>query len=103
MRLSRIDREYATVQVMLRLYCHRRHGTSGEDLCLGCREILDYVSGRTKACRFGEDKPACGKCPIQCYAPPMRSSVREVMRYSGPRMLWRHPYLALRHLADARK
>jgi hypothetical protein len=29
--------------------------------------------------------------------------VREVMRYSGPRMLKRHPVLALAHLVDGRK
>ena len=33
----------------------------------------------------------------------MRERVREVMRYSGPRMLWRHPVLAAAHLMDGRK
>jgi hypothetical protein len=26
--------------------------------------------------------------------------MRAVMRFAGPRMLWRHPYLAIRHLLD---
>jgi len=30
----------------------------------------------------------------------MRERIRAVMRYAGPRMLWRHPLLALLHLAD---
>jgi hypothetical protein len=30
----------------------------------------------------------------------MREQVRAVMRYAGPRMLWRHPILALEHLWD---
>jgi hypothetical protein len=30
----------------------------------------------------------------------MRERAREVMRYAGPRMLRRHPWLALMHLFD---
>ncbi len=34
----------------------------------------------------------------------MRVRVRAVMRYAGPRMLWRHPALAIRHLlVDSRR
>jgi hypothetical protein len=33
----------------------------------------------------------------------MREKVKEVMRYSGPRMLLHHPILALRHVFDGRK
>lgn len=32
-----------------------------------------------------------------CYAPEMRERIREVMRYSGPHMLIRHPLLVVRH------
>ncbi|MCK5227056.1 MAG: nitrous oxide-stimulated promoter family protein, partial [Desulfobulbaceae bacterium] len=42
----------------------------------------------------------CGNCPIHCYKPKMRKKVREVMRYAGPRMIWRHPFLALCHTID---
>ncbi|MCU0373022.1 MAG: nitrous oxide-stimulated promoter family protein [Ignavibacteria bacterium] len=30
----------------------------------------------------------------------MREKVKNVMRYSGPRMLLKHPYLAVRHLLN---
>jgi hypothetical protein len=33
----------------------------------------------------------------------MRERVRTVMRYAGPRMMWRHPFLALAHLVDGRR
>ena len=33
----------------------------------------------------------------------MREEVREVMRHSGPRMLRRHPLLAVAHLLDGRR
>jgi len=30
----------------------------------------------------------------------MRKKIRAVMRYSGPRMIYRHPALAIAHLID---
>jgi hypothetical protein len=33
----------------------------------------------------------------------MRERVRTVMRYAGPRMLKRHPYLAVMHILDGRR
>ncbi len=33
----------------------------------------------------------------------MRERIRDVMRFAGPRMPWRHPYLTLRHMLDGRK
>jgi len=29
----------------------------------------------------------------------MRGRITEVMRFAGPRMTWRHPLLAIQHLA----
>jgi hypothetical protein len=31
----------------------------------------------------------------------MRLQVRQVMRYAGPRMLYKSPYLAICHLVDS--
>jgi hypothetical protein len=31
----------------------------------------------------------------------MREQVKEVMRYAGPRMIFRHPVLAVMHWVDA--
>jgi hypothetical protein len=42
-------------------------------------------------------------CPVHCYQPRMRESIREVMRYAGPRMLTRHPFLAVAHLIEGGK
>jgi hypothetical protein len=30
----------------------------------------------------------------------MREKIREVMRYAGPRMIYRHPIMAVFHLID---
>ena len=69
-------------------------------LCPQCQQLLTYAHQRLERCRFGEDKPSCTRCPVHCYKPAMREQIRQVMRYSGPRMLLHNPVLAIRHLWD---
>jgi len=82
---------------MVRLYCADRHGHAG-GLCSSCDALLAYAHQRLDRCPYGEEKPACNQCPIHCYQPAKREAMREVMRTAGPRMLLRHPWLALVHL-----
>ncbi len=97
----RLRRERRTVQAMVRMYCRHHHG--GRPLCDGCRQLADYADRRLECCPYGGEKPACSHCPIHCYRPDPRERMREVMRWAGPRMLWRHPVLAVRHLLDERR
>jgi predicted amidophosphoribosyltransferase len=85
---------------MIGIYCRAHHGT-GRELCASCDELLNYAICRLDRCPFGADKTTCARCPIHCYKPAMRERVRNVMRYAGPRMMFRHPILALRHLLDS--
>ncbi len=88
---------------MVGIYCHDRHGATGE-LCGECRQLLDYAQARLDRCPFQEDKTTCANCPVHCYKPEMRERIRSVMRYAGPRMLYRHPVLAVLHLlVDGRR
>jgi hypothetical protein len=87
---------------MIRLTCRRQHGRRS-GLCDECETLQAYAMQRLDRCRFGPDKPTCANCPVHCYRPDMRERIREVMRFAGPRMLWRHPLLALLHLRDGRK
>lgn len=96
---GRMARERKTVSVMIAMYCRDHHGTNG-DLCLECRELLEYAEERLSRCPFKEGKTTCAKCPVHCYKPTQRERIRTVMRYAGPRMPRRHPVLALWHLAD---
>lgn len=96
---SRIDRENTTVAAMIRIYCRGEHGTL-TGLCPKCDELLDYARARLRECPYQEDKMACADCPIHCYEPEERERIRIVMRYAGPRMLRRHPILALLHALD---
>jgi predicted amidophosphoribosyltransferase len=98
----RIKREDRTITAMVRIYCHDHHQTGG-DLCDDCDALLDYARQRLDKCPFQENKTTCANCPIHCYKPAMRERVREVMRYAGPRMMYRHPILAFYHLLDGRR
>jgi hypothetical protein len=39
---------------------------------------------------------------VHCYQRDRREQVKHVMRFAGPRMLWRHPWLSVCHLLDGR-
>lgn len=100
---GRLRREWRTIDAMISLYCSNRHGTAAL-LCPDCSAVHAYAEQRLVRCPFGDDKPTCANCTIHCYRAEMRERVREVMRFSGPRMLRRHPYLALMHLlVDGRR
>ena len=94
--MSRIDDERRTVRLMIRLYCRRKEGN--HHLCDGCRALAEYAEERLSRCRFGESKPTCRLCKLHCYRTDMRLKMKEIMRYSGPRMILYHPVIAIRHL-----
>ena len=97
----RLRRERRTVRAMVALYCRHHHG--GRGLCDGCAGLLSYADTRLDLCPYGPDKPTCANCPIHCYRPDPRERMRDVMRFAGPRMLTRHPYLAIMHMIDGRR
>jgi len=96
---ARIAREKQTLRAMVALYCRAHHGTAGP-LCSECDDVLSYAYCRLDRCPFGARKSTCANCPIHCYKPAMRAQVKTVMRYAGPRMMLRHPILAVRHWLD---
>jgi predicted amidophosphoribosyltransferase len=98
----RLVRERQTLAAMMAIYCRDHHGQRGQ-LCEDCIQLLDYAEQRLANCPFGEDKPACNHCQVHCYSATQRERVKAVMRYAGPRMLWRHPLLSLYHLLDKRR
>ena len=97
---KRIDRELHTIRRMVDMHCTGRHGTADDTLCDDCAEFMEYAEVRLEKCPYGEDKPTCANCPIHCYKPERRAQVRMIMRYAGPRMALRHPWLAITHKAD---
>jgi hypothetical protein len=100
---GKLEREKKTLAAMLWIYCQNHHDSIGRQLCPDCQQLAEYADQRLEKCPFGEEKGPCSQCEIHCYKPEMRERIREVMRYSGPRMLGRHPVLALSHLIKEKK
>ena len=75
---KRRAREEKTISQMVALYCAGNHepasrtetAVCGEAVCPECAQLDEYAAVR----------------------------IRQVMRYSGPRMITKHPVAAIRHL-----
>lgn len=96
--MNRIEREKSVVTGMIEIYCRRHHAPQDGNLCEDCRRLTEYVYQRLEHCPKGNTKTSCRKCEIHCYSPENREKIREVMRYVGPRMIFIHPWSAIRHL-----
>ncbi|MEN6409508.1 MAG: nitrous oxide-stimulated promoter family protein [Anaerolineaceae bacterium] len=99
---ARLRREDETAGAMIEIYCRGQHKTTG-DLCAACDELRTYTHLRLEKCPFGAEKSTCAKCTVHCYNQNMRERIRAVMRYAGPRMLLRHPWMTVMHLLDGRR
>lgn len=125
------EREQEIVSQMIALYCKGNHSAyrsvslreqgdemqqvpegaairerdSGErrDLCPECAELEAYAHARSERCPFMEEKTFCSNCTVHCYRPEMRERIRTVMRYAGPRMLFHHPVMAIRHMIESQR
>lgn len=105
------------VSQMIALWCRGHHGrgragvraASGDAparvklgfraiaLCPECAELRAYAVARIERCPHMGTKTFCSACPSHCYRPAMREKIREVMRWSGPRMIFYRPITAIRH------
>ncbi|NLK94836.1 MAG: nitrous oxide-stimulated promoter family protein [Clostridiales bacterium] len=95
--MNRIDREKKTIKLMIEIYCKHKHGNKDKKLCKECNELLEYAHKRLSFCKFGNEKSTCSRCPIHCYKSDMKLKIKEVMRYSGIRLLIYSPIELIRH------
>ena len=91
--MTRIEREKKVVSIMIDLYARAHKGREAE-----CAALKAYALTRLERCPFGEEKTMCQFCKVHCYRPKMQARIKEVMRYSGPRMLFHAPITAVQHL-----
>ena len=103
--------EAEMVSQMIALWCRAHHADAApapdaapvwlgrRDVCLcpDCAELRDYACARIEHCPHMGTKTFCSACPTHCYKPAMRERIREVMRWSGPRMLRYRPIPAIKH------
>jgi hypothetical protein len=55
-------------------------------LCGACSRLLAHAFVKRSHCPFNP-KPACKHCLSHCYQPTYREQIRQVMRYSGRRLV----------------
>ena len=108
---ARRAEESEMVSEMIALWCRGHHagvpraagapvirlGHRDVELCPECAELRAYALGRIGRCPHMGTKTFCSVCPTHCYRRDMRERIREVMRWSGPRMLLYRPGPAIRH------
>jgi len=94
--------EFKTIKAMTKIYCQAHHGTFG-NVCESCDSLIKHAHQKLDRCVYGDKKPACKACPIHCYRPEEKAKTQRIMRYAGPRMLFKHPILAIKHLIKAKK
>lgn len=97
------EKEKELVSYMITYYCHKKHKTKGKNLCSECSELNDYARLRSDKCPFMETKTFCSNCRVHCYKPDMKAKIKDVMRFSGPRMIFHHPIKAINHVIQTKK
>ena len=89
----------------IQVYCHAKHepgsrlpaplppelasGRCGTfDLCPECAGILAHGIMKRRKCPL-DPKPTCKGCHIHCYSKEYRARIREIMAFSGRRLIMR--------------
>ncbi|TKI03405.1 nitrous oxide-stimulated promoter family protein [Martelella alba] len=101
MPTGHIEREKLTILKMITLYERRCPQALADKEHY--RALNAYAQKRLDKCVFGQGKPACKHCPVHCYQAAQRQEMKNIMRWAGPRMLWRHPILTVLHFIDDRR
>ncbi len=95
-----IEKELKVIGRFTEVWCAGHHhggqqpvtipgGTVTLQLCPDCAEFFAYAVQKRHTCPLEPEKPSCKKCPVHCYAPPQRAKVRQIMAWSGRRMILR--------------
>ncbi len=90
------EKEKQIINIMISLYCKKQ--CNKKVLCDNCNELLKYANTRIENCK--KDKTFCSSCSTPCYQKEKRVSIRKVMRFSGPRMIFYHPIIAIKHVIN---
>ncbi|MGF1684685.1 nitrous oxide-stimulated promoter family protein [Photobacterium minamisatsumaniensis] len=98
---SNLNVEFKTIKAMVNIYCKAHHDQTTP--CSECDDFLDYAYTRLDRCPYGNNKPTCKLCPIHCYKPDYKARSKAIMLYAGPKMIFKHPILAIKHLLAGKK
>lgn len=81
-KYSRKEKEQRTLRRFIEVYCHKKHQLPEGELCVECGDLLDYAVERLEQCPL-DPKPKCKDCTVHCYQKQYRTSIKEVMKFSG--------------------
>ena len=101
---AEVDKDLRTLALFINLYCGCKHGdrqraevhlkshdvraVAGKTivLCPECTKLITHAFVKRSHCPM-HPKPMCKHCPSHCYHPTYRAQIREVMKFSGRKML----------------
>lgn len=95
--MGKIEKEKQIISLMIEIYCEKVHAHPKGTLCEECQVLHEYAHKRLSFCKFGDEKTSCRKCPIHCYKKDMKQKVKEVMKFSGPRLIIYRPIEFIKH------
>lgn len=87
----------------VRVYCWAKHDNQvkaeippelassfrkGIELCPECAGLVAHAAEKRRKCPL-DPKPSCKHCHIHCYSKDYRARIREIMAFSGRRMIMR--------------
>ena len=97
-------RDLKTLALFIDVYCRYKHAETERKavdlrthdiasiagktivLCPECTKLLTHAFVKRTHCPMNP-KPMCKHCPNHCYHPSYRAQIREVMKFSGRKML----------------
>ena len=100
-----LRRDLKTLAMFIHIYCKYKHSglvrapvqlkthdvraVAGRSIvcCDECRKLLAHAFTKRSHCPM-DPKPMCKHCPSHCYAPHYRDQIRQVMKYSGKKLLF---------------
>jgi hypothetical protein len=60
----------------------------GLELCADCAGLVPHAVEKRRRCPL-DPKPSCKKCHVHCYSRQYRERIREIMAFSGRRLIMR--------------
>ena len=97
----KMEKEKKIVKLMIMKYCKGHKHLNPP--CKDCNELIEYVEERIELCPCMETKTYCSNCKIHCYNSEMREKIKEIMRYSGSRMIFSNPIITIDHVYQGLK
>jgi hypothetical protein len=95
------NKDIRLIGKFVEVYCSGKHGTAEKSalqlpaglgqrrLCPECSVFMNYAVARRIKCPLEAEKPTCKHCRIHCYNKVNLDKVKEIMAYSGKKLMLR--------------